>query len=77
MSDDNWDFVQILPSDYSDYGGNVVRWNDPDQSYPDCSSGCKWFDRADEDWGICTKPGNVREGLLTHEHQAGYFCFEH
>jgi hypothetical protein len=68
--------ITSLPTDYSDYGGDVIRWEDPEDSYPDCSCGCKWFLKAEE-LGICTKPDSYREGMLTHEHQAGYFCFEH
>lgn len=77
MSDDNWNFVPVLSTDYSDYGGDVIRWEHSDDSYPDCSCNCKWFARIDEDWGICTKPDSYRSGMLTHEHQTGYFCFEH
>lgn len=34
--------LKILPQDYSDYGGEIIRWEDPQKSYPDCSCGCKW-----------------------------------
>lgn len=70
----------VLPTDYADYGGQVVRWGDPSKSYPDCSAGCKWFvpleGRLGADWGVCVKRGAPRGGLLTFEHQAGHGCFE-
>lgn len=68
--------VTILKSDYADYGGQVIRWGDSGESYPDCSCGCKWFTRTDDSYGVCKKPDGPREGLLTFEHQAGYFCFD-
>jgi len=71
------DAITILKSDYADYGGEVVRWENPDEDYPDCSGGCKWFAKVDSDFGICRKPDGPREGLLTFEHQAGKDCFEH
>jgi len=70
----------VLPTDYMDYGGQVERWKDRDDSYPDCSSGCKWFvglaGRLGADWGVCAKRGAPRAGLLTFEHQTGHGCFE-
>lgn len=82
--DPKWNSLKILPSDYSDYGGSVVRWRYIDLDYPDCSSGCRWFvplydannDSWDCDWGVCTNPQSPRAGLLTWEHQAGFECFE-
>ena len=71
------DIVTVLKTDYSDYGGEIVRWENEDEEYPDCSFGCTWFTRTDLDFGICKKPGGPREGLLTFEHQAGKDCFEH
>jgi hypothetical protein len=72
--------LKILPTDYSDYGGEIKRWQDPQLGYPDCSSGCKFFvplkEPNDLDWGVCSKKGAPRAGLLTWEHQAGYGCFE-
>lgn len=72
--------LRVLPTDYDAYGGKVERWTDPDVGYPDCSCGCKFFvPLADElryDWGVCSKPGTPRAGLLTWEHQAGFGCFE-
>jgi len=72
----DWSTVTILKSDYSEYGGEVERWKNENESYPDCSGGCKHFARTDEDWGVCKNPNGPREGLLTHEHQAGKDCFE-
>ena len=79
-----WQVVKILPSDYTDYGGLVERWSDPDESYPDCSSGCRHYRRLisqyedveDADWGVCTNENSPRAGLLTWEHQAGHKCHE-
>lgn len=71
-----WQVVRILPTDYSDYGGQTQRWQDPNLDYPDCSSGCCHWESMDADWGICLKPGSPRAGLLTWEHQAGLHCFE-
>ena len=72
--------LRVLPTDYDAYGGEVKRWSDPDVDYPDCSRGCKFFvPLADElryDWGVCSKSGAPRAGLLTWEHQAGFGCFE-
>jgi len=34
--------LKRLPTDYTDYGGEVLRWADGDD-YPDCSCGCRWF----------------------------------
>lgn len=31
-----------LPTDYTDYGGTIERWADPNDNYPDCSGGCRW-----------------------------------
>lgn len=72
--------VRRLPTDYTDYGGEVVRWADDDTPYPDCSCGCLWAEwlkgELGLDWCVCTKPGAPRAGLLTFEHMAGYDCFE-
>lgn len=68
------------PSDYKDYGGEVERWKNDNESYPDCSCGCVHFMELEgemgADWGICTNPKSERQGLLTWEHQNGYKCFE-
>ena len=77
----SWDryqnIVWIRPTDYSDYGGEVERWKDVRDRYPDCSCGCKWFKPIDQDgWGVCTNRNGPRYQLLTWEHQAGYQCFE-
>jgi hypothetical protein len=73
-------FVKVLPSDYTDYGGEVVRWADR-QDYPDCSCGCKWFLPLDGelgfDYGVCANKKSPRLGLLTFEHQTGKGCFEY
>jgi hypothetical protein len=75
-----WDILVRLPTDYSNYGGQVERWADESKSYPDCSSGCKHFvplvGELGFDWGVCGKKGSPRAGLLTWEHQAGFGCFE-
>lgn len=78
-----WQVVPILPSDYTDYGGEVERWSDPEKAYPDCST-CRWFVSLDTDcrppapisadWGVCTNPASPRAGLLTWEHQHGEGC---
>ena len=71
--------LRRLPTDYSDYGGEVERWADGDD-YPDCSCGCRWFVPLDGelgwDWGVCANAGAPRAGLLTFEHQTGRGCFE-
>jgi hypothetical protein len=83
---------RILPSDYSDYGGSVVRWERGDTDYPDCSSGCRHWNPLhdpvdgstasreiggeDADWGVCSNPRSKRCGMLTWEHQHGIECFE-
>ena len=72
----NWDCVKRLPTDYTDYGGEIERWKDGDD-YPDCSSGCKHWLELDNDWGVCNNVDGPRAGLLTWEHQAGKGCFEY
>lgn len=71
--------LQVLPTDYDAYGGKVNRWADPAVDYPDCSCGCRYFipltDPYAHDWGVCSKAGAPRAGLLTWEHQAGFGCF--
>lgn len=68
------------PTDYKEYGGEVVRWEDEDADYPDCSGGCIWAawlsGELGFDWCVCTNPNSPRVGLLTFEHQAGKDCFE-
>ena len=72
--------VRAVPSDYTDYGGEVERWADPRASYPDCSYECRWAawlkGSLGMDWLICGKPDGPRRGMLTFEHQAGHGCFE-
>ena len=69
-----------MPSDYSDYGGEIKRWEKENEPYPDCSCGCKYFlpleGNLGYDWGVCCNPKSKRVGLLTWEHQAGFYCFE-
>lgn len=71
--------VRAIPSDYTDYGGEVVRWSDGQAAYPDCSCGCVWAEWLEGvlgmDWCVCTNPDSPRAGLLTFEHQAGFGCF--
>lgn len=78
-----WQILHRLPTDYSDYGGEVKRWEDSNLSYPDCST-CLYFRRlasldmnrhTDDDWGVCTNLQSPRRGLLTWEHQAGVGCW--
>jgi hypothetical protein len=75
-----FDILIIKPSDYSDYGGDVIRWENDSESYPDCSIGCKHFielkGNLRNDWGVCGNKNSDRHGLLTWEHQSGYKCFE-
>jgi len=77
---DLFDVLKRLPTDYSDYGGEVERWADEKVAYPDCSCGCRFFvpleGKLGFDWGVCAKQGAPRAGLLTWEHQAGFGCFE-
>ena len=69
-----------LPTDYTDYGGQVVRWADEAGYYPDCSCGCKWAlwlaPPFSADWCVCARPDGPRCGLLTFEHMTGNACFE-
>ena len=80
MKDVSWACVKILPTDYSDYGGSVVRWEYEGVDYPDCSCGCRWFlpleGALSTDWGVCNNPDAPRAGLLTFEHQTGRGCYE-
>jgi hypothetical protein len=72
--------LRSLPTDYTDYGGEVERWADDTVDYPDCSAGCRFFVPLEgslgHDWGVCAKEGAPRAGLLTWEHQAGFGCFK-
>lgn len=64
----------VRPTDYADYGGEVERWKEDGRTYPDCSLGCYWWRPLQElpaDWGVCSRPGAARCGLVTFEHQAG------
>jgi len=60
------------PQDYAPFG-KVIRWENENQDYPDCSMGCKYFNKLDgelgADWGVCSNPKSHRCGLLTFEHQ--------
>ncbi len=71
--------VKRLPEDYSDYGGNIKRWEDPNKNYPDCSCGCKYAlplsGEFKYDWVVCANHKSHRCGLLTFEHQ-GCLNFE-
>ena len=70
---------KAMATDYMEYGGTVERWKDEDESYPDCSNGCRWaawLQAYPGDWCVCTNTLSARCGLLTFEHQAGYGCFE-
>lgn len=67
-----WELVITNPLDYAPYG-DVERWADEGQDYPDCSAGCPFFvplrGKVGSDWGVCTNPASHRCGLLTFEHQ--------
>lgn len=80
VHEDLFPLLITRPSDYRDYGGQVQRWEDSQDEYPDCSSGCKFFaklaGKLGSDWGVCANPESHRAGLLTFEHQAGYSCFQ-
>lgn len=83
MKEDIWSVIKILPTDYTDYGGSIKRWANEEDSYPDCSCGCKYFrdilqedGNVDGDWGVCWNQNSPRYGLLTWEHQAGFLCYE-
>lgn len=73
-----YDRRTILPTDYSDHGGQVERWRG-EGPHGDCSCGCiwaRWLEGAlGGDWCVCARPDGPRFGLLTFEHQAGQ-CFE-
>jgi hypothetical protein len=80
MRHDLFAVLRVLVTDYSDYGGEIVRWRDEARDYPDCSAGCRHFVKLDGDlgfdWGVCSNVNGPRAGLLTFEHQAGVGCFE-
>jgi hypothetical protein len=71
--------MKVLPTDYADRGGTIERGHG-DETYPDCSSGCRWAvwlgGPFADDWCVCANPKSPRLGLLTFEHQTGYGCFE-
>ena len=58
--------------DYKPFG-NIIRWENQNENYPDCSMGCKYFNKLSGDtgfdWGVCANPQSHRCGLLTFEHQ--------
>ena len=72
---------QLVPKRAEDYTphGDLERWADPKQQYPDCSCGCRfarWLEGdLGADWCACTNPESHRCGLLTFEHQ-GCQAFE-
>lgn len=70
--------MKVLPTDYDPWG-NVVRWENENLAYPDCSS-CRFYAALEGslgmDWGVCTRPESPRTGLLTFEHQAGFGCHQ-
>lgn len=72
--------LQLVPRRPEDYApwGNVERWTDPEQNYPDCSTGCRfahWLSgELGNDWCVCTNPDSHRCGLLTFEHQGCQLC---
>jgi len=64
--------VKKLPEDYKPFG-EVERWANPEEEYPDCSIGCKYYlklkGKLGNDWGVCANLNSHRYGLLTFEHQ--------
>lgn len=60
------------PQDYAPFG-EVIRWENENENYPDCSMGCKHYLNLENDlgndWGICCNSKSHRCGLLTFEHQ--------
>ena len=64
--------MKKLPGDYFPWG-ELERWGDPTQAYPDCSCGCRFNVPLEGvlgmDWGVCGNPASHRKGLLTFEHQ--------
>lgn len=75
--------IQVLPTDYATYGGEIERWQKEDEAYPDCSCHCRYFIRlehvqfsANPDFGVCMNQHSARAGMLTFEHQAGYHCYD-
>jgi hypothetical protein len=71
--------VTILPTDYSHYGGDIERWENSNEDYPDCTTCKHWLPLAGklgQDWGICGNIKSPRFSLLTFEHQAGKNCHE-
>ena len=58
--------------DYEPFG-KIIRWQNEKENYPDCSMGCKYFNKLSGDigfdWGVCGNPQSHRCGLLTFEHQ--------
>lgn len=73
-----YDRRTVLPTDYTDHGGQVERWRG-DGPHGDCSCGCRWArwleGELGADWCVCARPDGPRFGLLTFEHQAGE-CFQ-
>lgn len=66
------EMVRRLPQDYKPFG-KLERWLNPEEDYPDCSMGCKYFielkGELGNDWGICCNKNSHRYSLLTFEHQ--------
>lgn len=79
IADHHTHLVSVVRSEIDDYRpwGGVVRWEDPEETYPDCSQGCAFFYKLatrgkvalGNDWGVCANPKSHRCGLLTFEHQ--------
>jgi hypothetical protein len=70
------DIVIVLPTDYTEFGGEIDRYRFIDVSCSDCTN-CLFFETlaSANEWGICAKPDSNRAGLLTHANQAGFKCF--
>lgn len=72
------EIVPKRPADYEPWG-EVIRWADDDEAYPDCSMGCvfaAWLEGALRfDWCVCTNPASHRTGfLLTLSEPNARFC---
>ena len=70
MHEHLWTLCRCLPSDFQPYG---ERDRDTEESWQDCSCGCRHFvplqGQLGHDWGVCANAKSPRAGLLTFEHQ--------
>lgn len=71
-----------LPSDYTDYGGAIIRHALGEHS-PVCAWNCRYFaaiydennQKEYPDYGVCLNASSPRHGLLTYKVQAGLGCY--